>query len=70
MKKFMGRISAISLIAAPSAQSCGAESLKIGYGAFSLGYALIWVTKEGKLFADLSPKIPVAGTAELKIEST
>lgn len=27
-----------------------AESLKIGYGAFSLGYALIWVTKEGKLF--------------------
>lgn len=25
-------------------------SLKIGYGAFSLGYALIWTTKEAKLF--------------------
>ena len=25
-------------------------SLKIGYGALSLGYALIWVTKEAKLF--------------------
>jgi ABC-type nitrate/sulfonate/bicarbonate transport system substrate-binding protein len=27
-----------------------AENLKIGYGAFSLGYALIWITKEGRLF--------------------
>ena len=26
------------------------NNLKIGYGAFSLGYALIWVTKEGRLF--------------------
>jgi ABC-type nitrate/sulfonate/bicarbonate transport system substrate-binding protein len=30
--------------------SSSAENLKIGYGAFSLGYALIWITKEGKLF--------------------
>ena len=33
--------------------SCGlsrGESLKIGYGAFSLGYALIWITHEGRLF--------------------
>ena len=30
--------------------SSTAENLKIGYGAFSLGYALIWITKEGKLF--------------------
>lgn len=27
-----------------------ADNLKIGYGAFSLGYALLWVTKEGRLF--------------------
>ena len=27
-----------------------ADNLKIGYGAFSLGYALIWITKEGRLF--------------------
>src|SRR4029453_11900678 len=27
-----------------------ADNLKIGYGAFSMGYALIWITKEGKLF--------------------
>ena len=30
--------------------SSRADNLKIGYGAFSLGYALIWITKEGKLF--------------------
>jgi len=30
--------------------SSRAENLKIGYGAFSLGYALIWITKEGRLF--------------------
>src|SRR5512132_4537611 len=27
-----------------------ADNLKIGYGAFSMGYALIWITKEGRLF--------------------
>ena len=31
-------------------RSSRASSLKIGYGALSLGYALIWVTKEGKIF--------------------
>jgi NitT/TauT family transport system substrate-binding protein len=31
-------------------RSSRANSLKIGYGALSLGYALIWVTKEGKFF--------------------
>jgi hypothetical protein len=30
--------------------SIRADNLKIGYGAFSLGYALIWTTKEGQLF--------------------
>lgn len=33
-----------------STGSSRAENLKIGYGAFSLGYALIWITKEGRLF--------------------
>ena len=33
-----------------STGSVPAENLKIGYGAFSLGYALIWITKEGRLF--------------------
>ncbi|MGZ9185459.1 MAG: ABC transporter substrate-binding protein, partial [Candidatus Binatia bacterium] len=33
-----------------STSSSRAENLKIGYGAFSLGYALIWITKEGRLF--------------------
>jgi NitT/TauT family transport system substrate-binding protein len=33
-----------------SAGSSRADNLKIGYGAFSLGYALIWITKEGQLF--------------------
>ncbi len=28
--------------------SSRADNLKIGYGAFSLGYALIWITKEGQ----------------------
>ena len=50
MKKFMGLIAAISLAASLSAETGRAENLKIGYGAFSLGYALIWVTKEEKLF--------------------
>lgn len=27
-----------------------ADNLKIGYGAFPLGYALIWVAKEARLF--------------------
>ena len=30
--------------------SARADNLKIGYGAFSMGYALIWITKEGRLF--------------------
>src|SRR5512147_666334 len=33
-----------------STQASRAENLKIGYGAFSLGYAAIWITKEGRLF--------------------
>jgi ABC-type nitrate/sulfonate/bicarbonate transport system substrate-binding protein len=33
-----------------SCESSRGESLKIGYGAFSLGYALIWITHEGRLF--------------------
>ena len=33
-----------------SATSVPADNFKIGYGAFSMGYALIWITKEGRLF--------------------
>jgi len=33
-----------------STRASSADNLKIGYGAFSLGYALIWITKEGRLF--------------------
>ena len=33
-----------------SVTSVQADNLKIGYGAFSMGYALIWITKEGRLF--------------------
>ena len=33
-----------------STTSVRADNLKVGYGAFSMGYALIWVTKEGRLF--------------------
>ena len=33
-----------------STRASKADNLKIGYGAFSLGYALIWITKEGRLF--------------------
>ncbi len=38
----------LSLTGATQAAAPG--SLKIGYGALSLGYALIWVSKESKLF--------------------
>jgi len=40
----------VCLVSALSPGSSRADSLKVGYGAFSLGYALIWVTKEGRLF--------------------
>ena len=40
----------ISLTLAISPGLSSADNVKIGYGAFSLGYALIWITKEGKLF--------------------
>jgi NitT/TauT family transport system substrate-binding protein len=33
-----------------AAKPSNADNLKIGYGAFSLGYALIWITQEGRLF--------------------
>ncbi|HEX6770100.1 MAG TPA: ABC transporter substrate-binding protein [Candidatus Binatia bacterium] len=41
---------AVFLIFGLSTGSSRADNLKIGYGAFSLGYALIWITKEGRLF--------------------
>ena len=40
----------IFLALAISTRASKADNLKIGYGAFSLGYALIWITKEGRLF--------------------
>jgi ABC-type nitrate/sulfonate/bicarbonate transport system substrate-binding protein len=44
----MGLVISLTLGISPGLSS--ADNLKIGYGAFSLGYALIWITKEGKLF--------------------
>ena len=41
---------AVALALGISAGTSRADNLKIGYGAFSLGYALIWITKEGRLF--------------------
>jgi NitT/TauT family transport system substrate-binding protein len=38
----------LAIVSLPLA--AGATSLKIGYGAFSLGYAQIWITKEANLF--------------------
>jgi NitT/TauT family transport system substrate-binding protein len=40
----------VLFIFAGSTHVSRAENLKIGYGAFSLGYAVIWITKEGRLF--------------------
>src|SRR6185503_2012906 len=40
----------VFLALAISTRASKADNLKIGYGAFSLGYALIWITKEGRLF--------------------
>ena len=40
----------IFLALAISTRPTKAANLKIGYGAFSLGYALVWITKEGRLF--------------------
>ena len=40
----------VFLICGMSTGSSRSENLKIGYGAFSMGYALIWITKEGRLF--------------------
>lgn len=50
MKRWIELVAAITVGAALSAASSRAENLKIGYGAFSLGYALIWVTQEGRVF--------------------
>ena len=44
----MALVTSLTLGISPGLSS--ADNLKIGYGAFSLGYALIWITKEGKLF--------------------
>jgi NitT/TauT family transport system substrate-binding protein len=41
---------AVVLLLGLSIDSSRADNLKIGYGAFSMGYALIWITKEGRLF--------------------
>jgi hypothetical protein len=41
---------AVVLLLGLSTDSSRADNLKIGYGAFSMGYALIWITKEGRLF--------------------
>ena len=40
----------VFLVSLMSTGSGRAETLKIGYGAFSMGYALIWITKEGRFF--------------------
>ena len=48
--KFRNIAVLLLLIFGGSTHGSRAENLKIGYGAFSLGYAVIWITKEGRLF--------------------
>ena len=50
LKRLLSIVPVIFVALALLPGSSRGSNLTIGYGAFSLGYALIWITKEAKLF--------------------
>jgi NitT/TauT family transport system substrate-binding protein len=50
LKGLFRLVAGIFIALAVLAGSSSGNNLKIGYGAFSLGYALVWITEEANLF--------------------